>query len=780
MANWMSSKRFACLSLLVFLFLSPVFPAHGDETVIIGINVNQVDKGLFFIIMGDDGDFLITPEDLKGLGIRKPEGTVHEIEGEFYISLSSIKGVEFSLDEEALALNITAMPYHFEKQVIDFVFQEQLDVIIPKDSGGFLNYAISHATDFDSSRATEVTNQLGLRYADLLFLTDTVYTMDQETDRFVRLMSNITYDRRRELQRVVIGDFFTSSGEFGSSLNLGGISFSKTFTISPNFVKHNLIDLSGAVSLPTQMDVYMDGMRFRRETLPPGPFELQNITPRQGAGLLEVVLTDPFGNEQRLMHPFYISDDILTKGLHEYSYNIGYLREDFGIKSFDYGDLIISAFHRYGINNVLTAGFHGEAAKKRYNLGPSTSFFIKRLGVIDLAMAFSQNEEREKGTATSINYIYQGRKFNIQLNRRDFSNNYNPILSSSETGTIRSDTTAVVGFTTRRLGSVSLGYHLLDQQEEADRKTLTVTYSKTLLRSLRAFGSYTRIEDEDHSNEFMVGLSYNPIQGTILSTRHEKVEDTSTETVQAQKNVPQGEGWGGNASYQRINSDTISTDVLNTNLQYNARHATLRGRYQRVDEIQTFEGTVSGGIAYVGRTLGLSRPITDSFGLVQVGELENIRVYVNNQEIGKTNASGRLLIPNVSSYYNNQISIEDKDIPIDYLIDQKKLYISPSLKSGSQILFDVEKFQAVIGRIHIRVEDQVKPLEFYEIHMVVDEEELTFLAARDGEFYLENISPGSYRASLIYQEKACLFDIIVPVSEETMIDLGELVCELSQ
>jgi outer membrane usher protein len=780
MANWMSSKRFACLSLLVFLFLSPIFPAHGDETVIIGINVNQVDKGLFFIIMRDDGDFLITPEDLKGLGIRKHEGTVYEIEGEFYISLSSIKGVEFSLDEEALALNITAMPYHFEKQVIDFAFQEQLDVIIPKDSGGFLNYAISHATDFGSSRATEVTNQLGLRYSDLLFLTDTVYTLDQETDQFVRLMSNITYDRRRKLQRVVIGDFFASSGEFGSSLNLGGISFSKIFTINPNFVKHNLIDLSGAVSLPTQMDVYMDDIRFRRETLPPGPFVLQNISPRQGAGLLEVVLTDPFGNEQRLLHPFYSSNDILTKGLHEYSYNIGYLREDFGMKSFDYGDLMISAFHRYGINDVLTAGFHGDAAKKRYNLGPSTSFFIKRLGVIGLAMAFSQNEEREKGTATSINYIYQGRKFNIQLNRRHFSNNYDTILSSSATGTIRSETSAVVGYITRWFGSVSLGYHLLNQQEEADKKTLTATYSKTLLKTIRLFGLFTRIEDEDHSNEFMVGLSYNPIQGTILSTRYEKAEDTSTETVQIQKNAPLGEGWGGNALYQRIDSNTLSTDVLNSNLQYNTRYATLRGHYQSADDNQSFEGSVSGGIAYVGRTMGLSRPITDSFGLVQVGELENIRVYVNNQEIGKTNAYGKLFVPNLASYYRNSVSINDHDIPIDYLIDKKELHISPSLRSGSQILYDVEKFQAVIGRIHIRVEDQVKPLEFYEIHMVIDGEELTFLAARDGEFYLENISPGSYRASLIYQEKACLFDIIVPVSEETIIDLGELVCELPQ
>ena len=41
------------------------------------------------------------------------------------------------------------------------------------------------------------------------------------------------------------------------------------------------------------------------------------------------MLKDPFGNEQRIYYPAYFSTQMLREGLHEYSYNIGFLREQY-------------------------------------------------------------------------------------------------------------------------------------------------------------------------------------------------------------------------------------------------------------------------------------------------------------------------------------------------------------------------------------------------------------------------------------------------------------------
>jgi outer membrane usher protein len=55
-------------------------------------------------------------------------------------------------------------------------------------------------------------------------------------------MSNVTYDRRNEQQRIVVGDFIASSGDLGSSINLGGLSFSKIYAMNPYFIKNPLLD----------------------------------------------------------------------------------------------------------------------------------------------------------------------------------------------------------------------------------------------------------------------------------------------------------------------------------------------------------------------------------------------------------------------------------------------------------------------------------------------------------------------------------------------------------
>ena len=80
-------------------------------------------------------------------------------------------------------------------------------------------------------------------------------------------MSNITYDRREDLKRIVFGDFFASSGELGSTLNMGGISFSKNYKIDPYFIKYPEIGFSGLASLPSELEVYRDGVLIRKERI---------------------------------------------------------------------------------------------------------------------------------------------------------------------------------------------------------------------------------------------------------------------------------------------------------------------------------------------------------------------------------------------------------------------------------------------------------------------------------------------------------------------------------
>jgi len=217
-------------------------------------------------------------------------------------------------------------------------------------------------------------------------------------------------------------------------------------------------------------------------------------------------------------------------------------------------------------------------------------------------------------------------------------------------------------------------------------------------------------------------------------------------------------------------------------VQYNAKRGIVAAE-TKIDfdrEGRTHEAyrlSAAGSIAYVGGTIGLSRPIIDSFGLVKVGDLKDVAVFHNNEEIGRTNASGKVFVPNLSAYYDNQITINDKDIPMDYTISGVMKFVSPPLRSGSFIAFDIMKFQAITGMLKVKIKGETKPAEFYEVSMLVDGQEIIFPTGKGGEFYFENIKPGRYKTVLKYVGKECIFAMIIPESTDMIIDLKEVICE---
>lgn len=780
-------SRFTPLHLIYFCaFVYSVFfylsVSLATEIIIVSVTLNQEKKGEFFVISTDHRDFLIKTSDLKGMGFREPDGIFQKVSGEEYISLNSMQGVEFTFNEKNMSLEITASPVLLSKKVIDFKPHRRINVYYPKDSSAFLNYRLEYSGGSPGGfKSFNVTNQLGIRTGDILFLSDSSYTKTPADEKFVRLMSNITYDRRKEMQRIVVGDFFASSGSLGSSVNLGGFSLSKIYQMDPYFIRYPTADFSGVVSLPSDMEIYLNGTQIGTERLSPGEFDLENISYYGGASVIEVVIKDLFGKAQRFRYPFYFTDTLLKRGLHEYSYNIGFLREEFGVESNRYSNLVFSAFHRYGRSDSLNLGLRAEGGRGRYNLGSQASYLIAKAGVITLSLSGSYDTIGKTGFAGLLSYGYQDRKINAQFFLKRFTADYITIGEESRTERTKYEAGMGMGYGTKDRGSISLNFNTIKKYQGLNRQTVSATYSRSLYNKFAIFLTARNIKEKESDSEIFVGINYYPWKDISISTRYEKSKDTAREVLQVQKNPPQGEGYGYRASVESANSQITSANTLNAYLQYNSGYGIYTGEFSgQSSEGRTSENyrlSASGGIAYLSNIVGFSRPITDSFGLVKVGELKGVRVYQNNQEIGRTDSSGKIFVPNLNSYYENQVSIDDKDIPIDYSISEVTRYISPPLRSGTFIKFETKKIQGVTGMLKMKMNGDVMPLEFYEVRVTADDKEITFPTGKGGEFYIEDIGQGTYKASFDYKEKTCFFDIIVPESEDMIIDLGEIVCE---
>jgi len=56
----------------------------------------------------------------------------------------------------------------------------------------------------------------------------------------------------------------------------------------------------------------------RREHLTPGNYRFQNLPVANGANNVEIIMRDSFGNESRNSTHFYLTDQLLKAGLHNY------------------------------------------------------------------------------------------------------------------------------------------------------------------------------------------------------------------------------------------------------------------------------------------------------------------------------------------------------------------------------------------------------------------------------------------------------------------------------
>ncbi len=754
----------------------------GAETLVLKVILNSEPKGEFFVQRTEDGDFLVKKDDLKTIGIQDPQGKAREIGGEVYLSLQSMAGIQFSFDPKTVSLEIQALPDLLARKTIDFIPPRNPKVHYPRDTSAFLNYrfdyAASNGMHFEN---LNVTTELGARWKDFLFLSDSIYKKFPRDDDWVRLMSQLIYDRRENMERGIAGDFFASSGDLGSSVNLGGLSYSRIYQIDPYFNRYPMLNVSETLFLPSEVEVYLDGTLIRKEKLSPGEMALKDISYYGGYRVVDIVIRDAFGREQRLKAPYYFTDVLLRQGLHEYSYNVGFLRKDFGIKSDAYSDPAFSAFHRYAFSDFFNAGIRTEGTDTLLNLGPQTDWGLGRWGILNAGVSASAGKGNREGIAAQLRHSYQGREVGTRLFMKTYTRHYTTITPSPPDEPPKLEFGAGIGYGTRMFGSLSFDFANLHKFQGPDRRLGAVTYSRNITSSSTVSISYRSIKEREYSNEFFVLFTYYPWKDISFSASGQTEKGKNEAGIQLQKNPPVGEGYGFRVAMNRTELNPQKFNSLNPFFQYNGPYgiytAEYRGEYGDRGQSDSYFLSAAGGLAYVGHTLGFSRPITDSFGLVKVGEIEGVMVSQNNQPIGRTNSSGKVFVPNLNAYADNQITIHDRDIPIDYSFPEVSRYVSPPLRSGTLLTFEATKIQAITGRLGVRWEGRVQPVEFQEIRLKVGEREIAFPTGREGEFYLENIQPGRHGLVIPFMNQSCTFDIIIPKSDEIIIDLGGLICE---
>ncbi|MGZ5429735.1 MAG: fimbria/pilus outer membrane usher protein, partial [Thermoanaerobaculia bacterium] len=391
--------RARCLLLALALPVTAAGAAAPFQRAVVPLSVNTVPKGdVSALLMGDD--VLLRVRDLSAAGVSGFAGRRETRDGEEWVSLASLApGVSYRLDQETVTLSVTVPPTWLAGQVLDLGMPRPAGLVYLSSPSLFANYAVN-VTD---AKTWNAFGEAGLSLGGDLFYSAVLRSDDGS---IVRGLTNVTHDDRTRLMRWVAGDTFAAAGGLGGSLFLAGLSVSRSFDLDPYFSRYPSFALSGAATTPSTVDVYVNGNIVKREAIGPGTFQLSNILLPAGNGMTRVVVKDVFGQEREITSGFYASTAVLAKGLSEFTYNLGFRRDNLSTESWDYGSLSFLGRHRYGLSDSLTAELRLEVDDRLVSGGPGFAWRLP-VGEIEGYVAASR-EGGQTGGAVSLSYRYVG------------------------------------------------------------------------------------------------------------------------------------------------------------------------------------------------------------------------------------------------------------------------------------------------------------------------------------------------------------------------------------
>jgi outer membrane usher protein len=145
---------------------------------------------------------------------------------------------------------------------------------------------------------------------------------------------------------------------------------------------------------------------------------------------------------------------------------------------------------------------------------------------------------------------------------------------------------------------------------------------------------------------------------------------------------------------------------------------------------------IEGGLAVTPDGIFPSRRIDDAFAIVDTGA-PDVRVFLENRPVGRTNKSGKLLVTGLNSYETNRISIEPDDLPLDAEVGEVERLTVPADRSGARVSFGVK---TGLRTALIVIEDSLgKPIPA-GTRGTVEATKEAFVVGYGGEVYLKDLS----------------------------------------
>lgn len=742
----------------------PLLPdAEWQEWLVaVTLNGRPVSAGSL-VLHAQDGRLAVRQEDLASWKVRIGEPEIVTFNDEAFVVLDALGASDVAFDPAAqtLSANLPADRLDPNRITPDAV-------ITPPPQAGwgaFVDYDLQYLAGQGVRERLDGLLETGA-FSPHGVLLNSMRAQDALGDdaNLIRLETTFQRDLPGRRAAFRLGDSLTPGGALGRPARFGGIQYATNFRTDPGFVTFPRPVIGGLADQDSVVDVFIDNARRVSTDVPAGPFQLDNLPGVTGAGEVQLRVIDLLGREQIITQSYYVSPRLLQAGLSEYSYELGVLRDDYGTRSFAYDEVFGAGTHRYGITNALTAEAHGELLKDLQVGGLGASVLLGGFGLLSGGVAVS-HADGKGGAQGSLDYEYRGSNFNLGLRTTLTSPEFAQIGGRDDGQPERVDQISF-GFGLGDYGRVGLFFVNSEERAYEDSQSLAANYSVRLGPGTLLLNGVQTIAP---ANDLAVAAIYSlPLDGwrSLDSTVSNSGGGTRSQ-VQFRQNR-------GNTDlgldYRVAAEAGDDPRVFDGSASYNTSVAAFGVDGTLQDGDAAVRTSASGSIGLLNGRVGAARRIGRSFGVVDLPGFAGVPVYVDNREVGTTNGSGYLIVPDLRPYEANAVRIDSEALPMNAELATDEVIAVPFERTGVPITFGVRDTRHATATLR---DASGAPLP---AGLVLSDAAggFTGTVARDGLAYFTGTVGAGPIALASGEGHVC--DLPALPAGDTMSDLGEITC----
>lgn len=518
--------------------------------------------------------------------------------------------------------------------------------------GGYSAYAGSYGDErsYGGVLDARITGPMGVLYSGT--------SWDGSTWRRMPTFWMLDFDKTAT--RLQVGDAVSGSLNWLAPHAMTGVRYSRNYGIAPGRVIVDRPAISGVASLPGAVDVFWGQSRQNQYQVDSGPFVITPPPGMSGNGTVEILVTGVDGRVVRSRQQIYISADILKKGELDFSLDAGELKGR--VK-----DRVAGGSGRLGVGGGVTVEGQAAASDRSRLLGGGVVWVPGgRFGQVTAGAAASRSDTLGHGTLVRGGYQWIDTDWGLDVTGMTSTGLFlTPAEAAAAAGDLLNEDAMVRRrvrgsvWRSTRIGSFSLAGERGDRIDGGSYHGWSAGLSQHRLTGTWSVG----VSDIDGIRAVNAGFSI-PLgrSGTDLFVDAVSGNDGHVIRTSLQNPVDgNGDNWGWHVGGE---NDSDAGGRAFAGVRRWGPRTDLSLDVDQSGGGTAWQAGASGAYVWAGREWQAARQAPDAVVVVQTGQ-PNVAITFRNQQAGRTDSNGRLMLFDAVGWQTETVEIDTRDLDLN-------------------------------------------------------------------------------------------------------------------